>query len=244
MAGRISCDPNTPTMSLEQRHRNEDRSHRRAIRVGLVASLVLHGLLFLAFGGERLPPSPFAAAGERRGDIQAARGGGLEAVELRAPEPVPGPPPPAPVPVPDADMEEIPEAEVTLEDVPAIALLEGLSAPGMPGPGTERGLEDGVGQGDGGSEAEGRFRVVPPRPRGLTLPPGDRPNEVRGREIDVWVYVTAAGRVVPDSTRLLPSTGDRRFDRRLRDHAAAWVFEAARRDGRAVAEWFRYTIIM
>lgn len=233
-----------PNMSLEPRHQAEDRSHRRATRVGLVLSLVLHGLLFLAFGAEQLPPSPFAAAGERQGDIRAAQGGGLEAVELRAPEPIPVPPAPLPVPVPDAFEEEVPDPDLTVEDVPTIALAEGLSAPGTPGAGVDRGLEDGTGRGDGGSESEGRFRVIPPRPRGLTLPPGDRPNEVRGREIEVWVYVTAAGQVVPDSTRLMPSTGDRRFDRRLRDHAAAWVFEAARRDGRAVAEWFRYTIIM
>jgi hypothetical protein len=56
--------------------------------------------------------------------------------------------------------------------------------------------------------------------------------------------VNSAGRVVPDSTRLNPSTGDRKFDRRLREHAAGWVFEAALDHGRPVAEWFRYTIVM
>jgi hypothetical protein len=227
----------------EQRHRDEDRSYRRALRVGLVVSVLLHGVLLLAFGGKSVPPSPFAAAGERQHDDRAARGGGIEAIELRPPEPVVVPPMPVPVPVAELPMEEVPEPE-PVEEVPAIALAEGMAVPGTPGPEVDRGLADGTGAGDGGSESEGRFRVVPPRPRGLTMPPGDRPAEVRGKEIEVWVFVTANGQVVPDSTRLFPPTCDRRFDRRLRDYAADWVFEAARRDGRAVAEWFRYTIIM
>jgi hypothetical protein len=128
--------------------------------------------------------------------------------------------------------------------VPAIALADELATPGPDGPAEGPGLADGEGAGDGGTEAEGRFRVVPPRPKGMILPPSDRPADVRGREVEVWVYVAATGRVVADSTRLNPPTGDRRFDRRLREHASGWVFEAARRDGRPVGEWFRYTIIM
>lgn len=231
-------------MPLNERHRNEHRSYSRALRLGLAASLVAHALLFLVFGGQSLPPSPFAAAGERQRDARAAKGGGIEAIELRTPEAVVVPPVPVPVPVAEVADEPIPEPEPEVEDVPAIALGEELSVAGTSGPAVEPGLVDGTGEGDGGTESEGRFRVVPPRPRGLTLPPGDRPSDVRGREIEVWVYVSAAGRVVPDSTRLSPPSGDRRFDRRLRDHAAAWVFEAASRDGRPVAEWFRYTIIM
>jgi hypothetical protein len=229
-------------MLTDERNRMTEAGQRRALRAGLAASLVLHVLVFLVFGGQRIPPSPFAAAGERERDAQAAPGGGMEAVEFRAPEQMVIPPEPVPVPVAEVpDLETEPEP---VPEVPTVALAEGLAVPGVQGPAVERGVADGVGRGDGGTEADGHFRVIPPRPRGLTLPPGDRPSEARGREIEVWVYVSAAGRVVPDSTRLMPPTGDRRFDRRLRDHAAAWVFEAARRDGRAVAEWFRYTIIM
>lgn len=231
-------------MPLDQRHRDEHSSYTRALRVGLVVSVLGHVALFLVFGGQSLPSSPFAAAGERNADPRAAQGGGLEALELRTPDLVPVPPEPIPVPVVELAQEEQPEPEVTLEEVPAIALAEGLALPGDPGPDIEQGLPDGVGAGDGGTAEEGLFRVVPPRPRGLTLPPGDRPSDVRGKEVEVWVYVSAAGRVVPDSTRLMPTTGDRRFDRRLRSHAAEWVFEAAKRDGRSVGEWFRYTLIM
>jgi hypothetical protein len=168
----------------------------------------------------------------------------MHAMELRTPTSA-EPSPPEPVPTPTDEVEEVePEPEVAEEEVPVIALAGEVAVPGTRGPLLGPGLEDGTGLGDGGTEAEGRFRVVPPRPRGLMLPPGDRPDEVRGREVEVWVFVTERGQVVPDSTRLHPSTGDRRFDRKLRDYAADWVFEAARRDGRAVAEWFRYTLIM
>jgi hypothetical protein len=232
-------------MPLDPRHQAEDRSYSRAVRVGLLLSLIVHALLFLSFRSDvSLPESPYAAAGERMADARAAPGGGIEAVQLRPPSPQVVPPEPEPVPDPEPEEEEVPEPEVVLEEVPVVALVDAGLLVGSPGPTEGPGLEDGQGQGDGGTEAEGRFRVVPPRPRGLTLPPSDRPGEVRGKEIEVWVYVSAAGQVVPDSTRLHPSTGDRRFDRRLLDHAAGWVFEAARRDGRAVAEWFRYTLIM
>ncbi len=52
------------------------------------------------------------------------------------------------------------------------------------------------------------------------------------------------GSVVPDSTRVIPSTGDSKFDDRLKRQAAEWVFDPARSMGRAVAEWFRYFITL
>jgi outer membrane biosynthesis protein TonB len=67
---------------------------------------------------------------------------------------------------------------------------------------------------------------------------------VRGKEIDVWVFVTMKGDVVPDSTRIAPPSGDRKFDERLRKQASEWVFEPAKKEGRAISEWFRYTLIL
>jgi outer membrane biosynthesis protein TonB len=231
----------------EHRTRTMERRYRRALRWGLVASFLVHAGLFLVFDDASLPTSPFSAAGERRGDPRAARGGGMEAVELRAPaaerEPEPAVEPPPEEVVEEAD-EPMPEPEVVEPGAFAAPLADVLSAPGPVSALRGPGLADGEGEGDGGTEAEGLFRVVPPRPRGLIQPPADRPERMRGREVEIWVYVSSAGRVVEDSTRLNPSTGDRRFDRRLRDSAADWVFEAARRDGRPVGEWFRYTIVM
>jgi hypothetical protein len=50
--------------------------------------------------------------------------------------------------------------------------------------------------------------------------------------------------VVADSTRLDPRTGNGSFDDRLKKQAAEWVFDPARKDGRAIAEWFKYTIVL
>lgn len=229
---------------MTERHREQDRRYTRAVAWGMTISILGHALLFIVFSARPLPIPPFAAAGERMGDFRAAAGGGMETVQLATPTRVPEPPPPIPAPTPDVTEVEPPEPELSQEDIPAIGLEDEVATPGSEGPAEGPGLADGTGQGDGGTEAEGRFRAVPPRPKGLILPPSDRPEDVRGKEVEVWVYVAATGRVIPDSTRLNPPTGDRGFDRRLREHAAGWVFEAARKDGRPVGEWFRYTIIM
>lgn len=225
------------------RYEKLERRYRRAWLWGLGISVVGHLLLFLVFDSVQLPISPFSAAGERRGDMRAAEGGGLEAVEFRAP--AEAQPEPVPVEEPTADAVETEPPQPRIEDMvlPAIALADALAVPGSSGALAVPGLAEGTGEGDGGSELEGRFRVYPPVARGLTIPP-EPPADLRGKEVEVWVYVTAAGRVVPDSTRLFPATGDRRFDRKLRDQAAGWRFEPARQDGRAVSEWFRYTIIL
>jgi hypothetical protein len=48
--------------------------------------------------------------------------------------------------------------------------------------------------------------------------------------------------VVPDSTRLLPPTRDRGYNRRLIEEAAEWSFEPAQQDGEPVATWYPYKI--
>jgi len=104
------------------------------------------------------------------------------------------------------------------------------------------GIEGGQGRGDGGTGEEGLFRMIPPSPRGMIIPPTNR--NLRGKEVEVWVFVDATGKVVPDSTRLNPPTSDRAFNRRLIQEAAEWVFNPAKRDDQVVAAWFPYTISM
>lgn len=222
--------------------RAKDRRYTRAMVWGLTISIVGHVLLFVVFSARPLPLSPFAAAGERMGDFRAAAGGGLETIQLSTPTRVLEPPPPIPEPTPDITEEPIPEPELEREEVPAIALADDVASPGSEGPAEGPGLAEGDGQGDGGTEAEGRFRVVPPQPKGLFLPPGDPPKQVRGKTIGVWVFVTATGEVVADSTRLDPSTGHGGYDRRLRESVSGWVFEPALKDGEPVAEWYRFEV--
>lgn len=233
-------------MPRTARSQDPDRRLGRALGWAMVISILLHAVAFLYFDAHPLPRLPGAAAGPRNGDSRAARGGGMEEVAL-APPAAPAPTPPVEVePVvetPDADQ---PVPEDTPEEVPAVALVQGPLSTGGAGPLPDigAGVGDGTGAGDGGTAASGLRHVSPPRPRNMIMPPVERPDEVRGKEVGVWVFVAADGQVVADSTRLEASTGDRAFDRRLRDYAAAWLFEPAKRDGRAVADWFRYTITM
>jgi hypothetical protein len=191
-------------------------------------------LIFVSWHSEGPLLSPFAAAGPRSGDNLAA-GGSMQAMNLRTPPPVPIKPPPVPLPTltPPEPIEFDTESEVDPSDI----LGE------RPGEGEQnRGLEDGTGEGDGGTAEEGLFRLVPPSPRGMIMPPSN--SALKGREIEVWVFVNAQGQVVADSTRLRPPTSDDDFNRQLLREAAQWVFEPARKGGEAVAAWFPYTISM
>jgi hypothetical protein len=193
-----------------------------------------------------LPRSPFAAAGPRSGDPRAAAGGGTSVIAFQVPQPpkIAAPVQTEPLPIPRPDPPVI-DPKPQLATTAAQQNIDVVAAVGQgAGNRTGQGMEGGTGRGDGGNAAEGRFRLVPPSPRGLILPPSDRPGRVRGKEVDVWVFVDDRGQVISDSTRIDPSTGDRKFDERLKQQAAEWVFEPARKGGRAVAEWFRYTIVL
>lgn len=210
------------------------RDLRKVWRTAFAVSVLLHLLVFAFWQTEGPLTSPFAAAGPRSGDNMAA-GGSMEAMNLRTPPEVPITPPPVPLPtlITPEPIEFDEEAEVD----PSEVLGE------RPGEGREnRGLEDGTGEGDGGTADEGLFRLVPPSPRGMIMPPSNKALE--GREIEVWVFVNAQGQVVADSTRLRPPTSDDDFNRQLLREAAQWVFEPARKGGEAVAAWFPYTISM
>lgn len=217
------------------------------MRWSLVASLLLHVLLVLLFRQPIiLPDVPLSAAGEDARDARAAAGGGMEVIAYTVVQPPPTPETVIPVPVPvPADLPR-PVPEVVLPPAPAPATTPGVTSPASEGRGqdTGPGTERGTGQGSGGTGEEGDSRVIAPSPRGLILPPSDRPSRVRGSTVTVFVFVTERGSVVSDSTRVAPSSGDTRFDTRLRRQASDWVFNPARRNGQPVAEWFRYEIIL
>jgi hypothetical protein len=226
---------------------------RRAFVRGMVIAVVLHLVLLLIFRTTRMPPSPFSAAGPQAGDYRAAEGGGsgLTMIEVREQRQPPAPEVvPVPVPVPAEVPVEVPverPAPVPDPGVVATPTQQGTGGPGTggdAGQATGPGTAAGTGQGGGGTEDEGRSGIVAPRPRGMILPPPDRPRSARGQEVTVWVFVTERGRVVSDSTRLDPPTPDSRYNERLRRSAAEWVFEPARRAGQAVSAWYPYQIIL
>lgn len=216
-------------LGTTRRRQRERRIWRRA----LLASALLHLAIFLGWRGNVIPESPYAAAGPRAGDARAAAGG-LQAMNLSTPPPVPVRPPPIPVP-----------AYVEVEPVefdPVIELDASALLGEKPGPLERPGLAGGTGAGDGGTAEEGLYRLQPPTPRGMIIPPANR--DLRGTTVEVWVFVDERGRVVPDSTRLNPPTKNRDFNRRLIQEAGEWVFRPAMREGKAVPSWFPYTISM
>lgn len=213
--------------------RDRRRRDRSIWRTGLFVSVLAHLLVFLFWRGNVIPLSPFAAAGPRAGDDRAASGS-LQAMNLRVPPPTPVVPPLVPIPT-EVEIEPV-EVEEDAQVDPASVLGD---APGL---GDVPGLETGTGRGDGGNADQGLYRLEPASPRGMIIPPANR--NLRGTEVQVWVFVDEVGRVVADSTRLDPPTRDGDFNRRLMREASEWVFRPARQEGRAVPSWFPYRISM
>jgi outer membrane biosynthesis protein TonB len=234
---------NTPTVRRWDQLR---RKWDRAMRWSLVASLLFHVLVLLLFRQSVVIPSvPASSAGPDANDDRAAAGGGTEIIAYTVIQPPPAPEEaiiPIPVPTPTAQ----PRPEVVRPPTPQSPAPLGQTASTGEGRGPETGpgTERGTGAGSGGTGEEGDSRTIAPSPRGLILPPSDRPARVRGTTVTVYVFVTERGTVVSDSTRLAPSSGDRGYDNRLRRQAAEWVFNPARRNGQAVAEWFQYVIVL
>lgn len=243
-----------PPGALSIASERADRQWRRPLFFGLLAAAAIHLLVLLMFRTVLvIPEMPFSAAGPPAGDYRAAAGGesGLTMVEIAPPsqreEAVTSTE--AVVPVPEEVVVEPETPDVTVDETTP-AVTPSLPGQGDPGRGGEEGDQTGpgratgTGEGGGGTEDEGASGIVAPTPRAMFLPPADRPRSVRGREVTVWVFVDAAGRVVPDSTRLDPPTPDARYNARLRQSAAQWRFDPARRGGVAVAAWYPYEIIL
>ena len=209
------------------------RQERRIWRTGLLISVLVHLLLFFGWQGDVIPVSPFAAAGPRAGDNRAAKGA-LMAMNIRTPPTVtPIVPPPIPIPT-DIAIDPVEFEDMTETDSASVLGEE----PGLEDEGP--GLEDGEGEGDGGNADEGFFRLQPPVPRGMIIPPFER--SLSGTNLQVWLFVSETGRVVADSTRLDPPTRNGDFNRRLMSEASEWVFRPAVQEGKAVASWFPFSV--
>lgn len=251
VAGVVAEGPPLPIAS-----ERGDRRWRRALWTGFALAVVVHLAVLLVSRTTRVPPpSPFAAAGPDLGDVRAAAGGGqgLEIVEVRARRaPVEEEAVPEPVPVPVPEEVVVRPREVPVEPVdegvteapPTLPGTGGAGAGGQEGPAEGPGTATGTGRGGGGADEEGASGLIAPRPRGIFIPPSGRPSSARGQEITVWVYVLPTGRVAEDSTRLEPATSDNRYNQRLRRTVSEYVFDPARRAGRAVGAWFPFQIIL
>jgi periplasmic protein TonB len=234
----------------------EEARWRKARSIGIIGTVLLHLLLLLLIRPFELPP-PYTspAAGPAAGDIRPAGGGsGMTMVDVRPERPPPPAeqiPVPVPVPVP-REVVPIPEPVETPSPRPDPGPAPAPSAPGTGGPGTGGqdgpatgpGTSTGTGDGGGGDGAGGPPPIIPPTPRGVFIPPSGRPASARGQEITVWVFVTDRGRVERNSIRLEPPTSDSRYNQRLIQSVAEWVFDPARQGGRPVPVWYSYQIIL
>ena len=86
-------------------------AERRFWRNGLIASVLMHLLMFYLWSSEGPLQSPFAAAGPRAGDNRAASGG-MQTVSLRIPPPRPIIPPKIPLPT----VEPVLQLEMEMEE--------------------------------------------------------------------------------------------------------------------------------
>ena len=76
----------------------------------------------------------------------------------------------------------------------------------------------------------------------MIIPPANK--SLKNQEVQIWVFVNETGGVVSDSTQLKPPTSDRQFNDRLIREASEWIFEPAKKGGKAVSSWFSYKISM
>jgi len=230
------------TAGVAERRREEGRIWQRAF----IGSLLFHLLVFLLAPLWPMSVPLTTAAGDRSPDSSAPEGV-MVAVAMSSAPPDPATPPPIPLPaeaVPEPEVIRVEASpEVTLEVVEVPDPGVGLTVGDAPNDAPDPGITAGTGSGGGGGDAlQGPPRRTPPSPRGLIIPPTNR--ELRGSEIEVWVFVNEAGRVVPDSTQLRPPTSNRGFNDQLTREAAQWIFEPAREGGVPVASWFPYIITM
>jgi outer membrane biosynthesis protein TonB len=232
-----------------------NRRWSRIWRWSLVASVGFHLLMLILFRTEIfLPVIETSAAGPDAGDTRAAAGGGMEAIAMQIQQPPPAPQPEPvvvpPVPTPTPTITPIPDPPVdTVRPVTPPSQTTGTGtgqtqqqAGGGTGSAAGPGTATGTGRGGGGDSETGAGRIIAPSPRGLILPPSDRPRSVRGKSITVYVFVNERGTVVSDSTRLDPSSGDGGFDRRLKQQASEWRFRAGSRGGSPIATWVQYVL--
>jgi len=214
------------------------RRYRRVARWGLLLSVGVHAAAFLLWRTDLQPLIDTVAAGRRAGDAMAAPGGGvMQAIALAAPREIVIPPRPDAVPALDAPQVELREPSEPRLQARFADFRSGGSAIGSQ---TGPGLPDGVGRGDGGADAQGRFRMTAPEPR-VIVPEWDPPDEVKGTRVQIRVLVSADGRAL--DVELRPRTPNARFNRRLVETYMAADYKPAMRMGRAVSAHTEITLI-
>ena len=231
----------------------------------LLILLLITPLFASALAPELFPgggPGPAGGGGGGRGGI-----GGF-ARELITPERLrylhiaPAPPPPEPAVKPDElvppPKEETPppqpdppaQDEAAKETAAATAPVPGTgggtgndgtngTGPGTGG-GTGSGAGTGTGSGTGPGTGGGEGRDYLPTPDMLVLAPEPRPGRVRGKTVTITFSLNERGEILRIE---FPSTGDRGYDRRLRERMNEMRFRpAVGPDGQPIPATFPVTV--
>lgn len=192
-------------------------------------------------------PGPAGGGGGGRGGVGGFRPEPITPERLRYMRIAPEPPPPEPaveeatepVPPPKAEtpppQPEPPIQQAAVEDsLPAAAPLPGTGggtgSDGTKGtgPGTGGGVGSGVGTGTGSGMGPGTGggdgRDYLPTPDVLVLAPEPRPGRVRGKTVTVTFTLNERGEILRIH---FESTGDRGYDRRLRERMNEMRFRPA-----------------
>ena len=207
---------------IKDRHRRE----RRIWRNGIAMSVAVHFLVFFIWKITAVPVSPYMASGPEQSD-RTIDESSLRALSIWVPPNLPIAPSPIPIPS-QIDIQEVELAQI-IERGPVSVLGEWPSLDKL------LGLSDGSGM-----PHQGASGWMPATPRDIIIPSNKR--DLRGTEIQVWVFIDESGGVIPDSTYIDPVTEDTDFNRRLIRQAAEWLFRPGTRDGKPVASWFTYRI--
>ena len=122
----------------------------------------------------------------------------------------------------------VPTTTIDLSTLSGIGGGTGNDGSGGSGPGTGGGVGSGVGTGRGSSDGPGTGGgegvIYPPRPDQMVIPPIPIPERVRGRLIVARFDIDEKGKIVSIDFN---STGDRGYDRKLRERLESFRFRPA-----------------
>ena len=231
----------------------------------LLILLLITPLFASAIAPELFPgggAGPAGGGGGGRGGIGGFRPEPITPERLRymriAPEPPPPEPterpaeeivapkvePPPPQPDPPAEQAAVEETAPATAPVPGTGGGTGNDGTNGTGPGTGGGVGSGVGTGTGSANGPGtgggEGRDYLPTPDMLVLAPEPRPGRVKGKTVIITFSLNERGEILRIE---FPSTGDRSYDRRLRERMNEMRFRpAVGPDGRPIPATFPVTV--
>ena len=150
------------------------------------------------------------------------------ATEPEVPPPVEEEKPEEPVPPPVSVNVDVPKTNIDVSVVSGTGGGSGTDGTAGSGPGTGGGVGSGVGTGRGSSTGPGTGggpgTIYPPTPIDMAIPPMPQPQKVKGKTIVAVFEVDERGNVIDFE---FTSSGDRGYDRRMRDILGEYRFRPA-----------------